>query len=92
MTITRPQRSARPGCLKELSFSEEDMDVNPGTPDNDNLIEVIDDVNEVEILHSKRDIDDPNAIPIMTQNSKEFELNHFKQYKKRIECCNREVV
>ena len=28
----------------------------------------------------------------MTQNSKEFELNHFKQYKKRIECCNREVV
>ena len=37
VTMTRPQRSARPGCLKELSFSEEDMDVNPGTPDNDNL-------------------------------------------------------
>ena len=35
------------------------------------------------------DIDDPNPNHIVTQNSKEFDLNHFKQFTKRVECCNR---
>ena len=51
-----------------------------------------DTVNILDNLPVEGDMEDPNPIPIVTQNSKEFDLNHFKQYTKRIECCNRDNV
>ena len=74
----RPQRNARPSSLKEISFSdEEDSQSQP--------VMTTEATDEVEI------IEDPNAVPIITQNAKEFDLNHFKQYTKRIEYTNREM-
>ena len=71
--MSRPQRIVKPVNLKEISFSEEEVE--------DTVANV--DTSPLEV------IEDPNATPILTQNAKEFDLNHFKQYKKRIECCNR---
>ena len=70
----RPQRNARPGSLKEVSFSDEETDSIT--------------VKAASVVET---IEDPNAIPIVTQNAKEFDLNHFKQYTKRIEYTNRDM-
>jgi hypothetical protein len=79
---TRPVRGARPGNLKEVSFTEEDenMDTNQVVNPTDDIVDV------------HEESEDPNAIPIITQNAKDFDLNHFKQYTKRIEYCNRDIV
>ena len=68
----RPQRNARPGSLKEVSFSDEETDSIT--------------IKAASVVET---IEDPNAIPIVTQNAKEFDLNHFKQYTKRIEYTNK---
>ena len=84
----RPQRIARPAVLKELSFSEEEMD---SQITQSNATETTNDVVEVVDNSSVVNSEDPNAIPIISQNAKEFDLNHFKQYTKRIEFTSRET-
>ena len=85
----RPIRNARPGNLKDKSFTEEDMETNQS-----DALEGLSDINVHNADNSPAtgDAEDPKAIPIVTQNAKDFDLNHFKQYSKRIECCNRDPV
>ena len=84
----RPQRIARPAILKELSFSEEEMD---SEITHSSTTETANDVVEVVDNSSVINSEDPNARPILSQNAKEFDLNHFKQYTKRIEFANRDT-
>ena len=92
--MSRPQRSARPGNPKEVSFSEEEMEPEAiiVNIDSNDVNSLVDDVDNLDVLPSLGDFEDPNAIPRVTQNLMEFDLNHFNQYKKLIEFCNRYVI
>ena len=72
--MSRPQRIVKPVNLKEISFSEEEMEDAVGN------------------ISPPAVVEDPAATLIVTQNAKEFDLNHFKQFKKRVECCNRNTM
>ena len=48
----------------------------------------VNDVNDTISFKKKQD----KVIPISTQNGKDFDLNHFKQFCKVLDSCKREVV
>ena len=87
---TRPSRLASQQAIEKTQVILSQDDVN---------LEEIVEVTEVDVeknhkkktKNEKLKLKSTNIIPIVTQNSKMYDLNYFKQFNKQLEYCDREL-
>ena len=90
---TRPSRLASQQAIEktQVILSQDEY--------NDVNLEEIVEVTEVDVeknhkkktRNEKLKLKSTNIIPIVTQNSKMYDLNYFKQFNKQLEYCDREL-